>query len=206
MNKQVFTGKTEEEAINKAMITLQETRDQLIVCNVDKQSGGLFKSPKVEVEIVTRRDVIDYIKELLKKIASSMGVKVQMESKVREGIPSITLYSDEDAILIGKNGRTLNALVTVVRQSVLNLTGEHFHFQLDVAEYKKKRENNLIRLAKKTAREVAHTKISVKLEAMNSYERRIIHTALVDYSKVTTVSEGEEPNRCVVIKPVEEEN
>ncbi len=41
---------------------------------------------------------------------------------------------------------------------------------------------------------------------MNSYERRIIHTALVDYSKVTTVSEGEEPNRCVVIKPVEEEN
>ena len=66
MNKQVFTGKTEEEAINKAMITLQETRDQLIVCNVDKQSGGLFKSPKVEVEIVTRRDVIDYIKELLK--------------------------------------------------------------------------------------------------------------------------------------------
>ena len=73
-------------------------------------------------------------------------------------------------------------------------------------EYKKKRENNLIRLAKKTAREVAHTKIPVKLEAMNSYERRIIHTALVDYSKVTTVSEGEEPNRCVVIKPVEEEN
>ena len=91
MNKQVFTGKTEEEAISKAMITLQETRDQLIVCNVDKQSGGLFKSPKVEVEIVTRRDVIDYIKELLKKITSSMGVKVQMESKVREGIPSILM-------------------------------------------------------------------------------------------------------------------
>ena len=63
MNKQVFTGKTEEEAINKAMITLQETRDQLIVCNVDKQSGGLFKSPKVEVEIVTRRDIIDYTKK-----------------------------------------------------------------------------------------------------------------------------------------------
>ncbi len=93
--------------------------------------------------------LLTIIKELLKKITSSMGVKVQMESKVREGIPSITLYSDEDAILIGKNGRTLNALVTVVRQSVLNLTGEHFHFQLDVAEYKKKRENNLIRLAKK---------------------------------------------------------
>lgn len=205
MNKQVFTGKTEEEAINKAMITLQETRNQLIICHVDKQSGGLFKTSKYEIEVVTKHDILDYIKKIIKEITSHMGLHVQLEVKIREDVPFITLYSDQDAILIGKNGRTLVALTTIIRQSILNLTGCHFQFQLDVGEYKKKHEMNLIRLAKKVAREVEQTKVPVKLEAMNSYERRIIHTTLVDFPNIITSSEGEEPNRCVVIKFVEEE-
>ena len=60
-------------------------------------------------------------------------------------------------------------------------------------------------MAKKVAREVAYTKVAAKLDPMNSYERRIIHSILTDNKKVTTESEGEEPNRCVVIKPVEED-
>ena len=205
MNKKVFTGKTENDAINKAMVTLQETKDQLIICNINKQSSGLFKNAKVEMEILTKHDIVDYIKDLINNITKNMGIHVQLEVKYSNEVPFFTLYSDQDSILIGKNGRTLSALMTIIRQSVLNLTNSYFQFQLDVADYKKKHEENLVRLARKVAHEVIQTKVPVKLEAMNSYERRIIHTTLVDFKNVTTCSEGEEPNRCVVIKPVEEE-
>ena len=77
------------------------------------------------------------------------------------------------------------------------------HIVLDVENYKEKQELNLERLAKKLAREVVKTKVDVKLDNMNSYERRIIHNTLGNNKKVSTISEGEEPNRHVVIKYVE---
>ena len=83
-------------------------------------------------------------------------------------------------------------------------TGHNFKFNIDINSYKEKREKSLENLAKRVAREVATTKIPVKLDSMNSYERRIIHNILTDNKKVYTESEGEEPNRCVVIKPKED--
>ena len=75
---------------------------------------------------------------------------------------------------------------------------------LDVENYKEKRVKNIEYLAKKTAREVAKTKIEVTMDSMNSYERRIVHSVLADDKYVYTESVGEEPNRCVVIKLKEE--
>jgi spoIIIJ-associated protein len=92
------------------------------------------------------------------------------------------------------------ALSTVVRQMVFNELGYYYKFNLDVGEYKLKQQKNLERMAHKLAREVAKTKVEVKLDPMNSYERRIIHNALNDDRYVYTESVGEEPNRCVVIK------
>ena len=74
---------------------------------------------------------------------------------------------------------------------------------LDIAGYKSKREKNIMYEAKKIAREVSKTKIDAKLDPMNSYERRLVHTAISDFKHIDTESEGEEPNRCVVIKYVE---
>ena len=82
---------------------------------------------------------------------------------------------------------------------------EYFKFNLDVGEYKQAKEQKLIRIAKKVAKQVAISKVAVNLDPMNSYERRIIHTNLQDNKKVVTESEGEEPNRYVVIKPKEDE-
>ena len=125
--------------------------------------------------------------------------------KVKDNIPTYTIYSDNDALLIGKNGKNLHALSTIVNQYVKTEIGESYKFLIDVNAYKEKHEKSLIRLAKNVAREVAQTKIEAKLDSMNSYERRIIHNALTNNKKVYTESEGEEPNRCVVIKPKEEE-
>ena len=115
------------------------------------------------------------------------------------------MYSDNNGILIGKDARTLNALTTIIKQAVFNQIGTYYNFVLDVSEYKEKQQYFIEKAAKKTAREVARTKIEAKLEPMNSYERRIVHNALTNYRGVYTESEGVEPHRYVVIKPKKEE-
>lgn len=203
MIKNNYTGKTLEEAINNAKIALQETENNLYIKELETKSG-LFNK-KVEIEVIRRDDVITFMKEYLKNLIENMGLKANLEVKKREDNVIFTIFSDNNSILIGKNGRTLDSITTIVKQVVYKELGKYFNFTIDIGEYKKERENRLERLAKKVAREVAYSKVEAKLDPMNSYERRIIHTILADNKKVTTESEGEEPNRYVVIKPREEE-
>ena len=204
MEKHRYIGKTKEEAIEKATIDLQETENNLIINELEEVKGGLFKSKKVEIEVVERREVVKYIKEYLNKLLKNLGFTANIEIKNKEEVPVYTIYSDNDALLIGKNGKDLKALSIIVAQHIMRETGHNFKFNIDINSYKEKREKSLENLAKRVAREVATTKIPVKLDSMNSYERRIIHNILTDNKKVYTESEGEEPNRCVVIKPKED--
>ena len=195
MIKNKYTGKTLEEAISNAKISLQETEENLYVKELETKSGL----------VIRRDDVIEYIKEYLKELIKAMGLPANLEVKKREDNVTFTVFSDNNSILIGKNGRTLEALTTIVKQTVHKEIGKYFNLTIDIGEYKKERENRLEKLAKKVAREVAYSKVEAKLDPMNSYERRIIHTVLADNKKVITESEGEEPNRYVVIKPKEDE-
>ena len=100
-----------------------------------------------------------------------------------------------------KNGKTISALQNVIKQIIYTRTSHNLHIILDVENYKENRSKNIEYLAKKLAREVAQTKVEVKMDCMNSYERRIVHSTLAENKYVYTESIGEEPNRCVVIKP-----
>ena len=133
-----------------------------------------------------------------------MGIETNFEVRRRDKSISIKLFSNNNAILIGKNGRTIGELQTIIRQIVSNQINEKLSILLDVKNYKEKKEKNIEYLAKKTAREVAKTKVEVTMDSMNSYERRIVHSVLADDKYVYTESIGEEPNRCVVIKLKEE--
>ena len=201
--KNRYTGKTKEDAINNAKIALQELESDLYSKEIEVKNG-LFNK-KVEIEVIRKRDVADYIKELVKELVTNMGLTCNLEVKKRENGLNITIIADNNSILIGKNGRTLDSMTAIIKHAVFNEIGEYYQFVLDVGEYKQAREQRLEHIAKKTAREVAYTKVPAKLEPMNSYERRIIHEALSNNKKVITESEGEEPNRCVVIKPKEDE-
>ena len=205
MEKHKYTGKTKEEAINNAKIALEEMEENLIIRETEIQKGGLFKSKKVEIEVIEKREVAKEIKNYLSKLLKDLGFTVNIEVKVKEGIPTYTIYSDNDALLIGKNGKNLHALSIITSQYIKKEIGENYKFLIDVNDYKEQHEKALVRLAKKVAKEVATTKIEVKMDSMNSYERRIIHNALTNNKKVYTQSEGEEPNRYVVVKPKEEE-
>ena len=113
------------------------------------------------------------------------------------------MLSDNSSILIGKNGRTMSSLQNLLRQAIYSKSGIKVNVILDANEYKEKQEKNIERLAVKLAKDVVKTGIEVKMDRMNSYERRLVHNRLSNFKGVTTISEGEEPNRCVVIKPVE---
>lgn len=204
MEKHKYTGKTKEEAIQIAKEELQEIENNLFIKELESTKGGLFKSKKVEIEVIEKREVVKYIKEYLIKILKAIGLTVNIEIKNKEEVPKYIIFSDNDALLIGKNGKNLQALSTIVIQHLNKELGFNYKFVLDVNEYKEKREKSLENLARKIAKEVANTKIDVKLDSMNSYERRIIHNTLTNNKKVYTESEGEEPNRYVVIKPKED--
>ena len=139
--------------------------------------------------------VINYLDELL----TSMHLEVKMVAKFHNDQIIINMDSNNNAILIGKDGRTLKALQMVVCKH----TYQQLKIYPNVNNYQEQREENLIRLAKKVANDVKKTKNAVELDNMNSYERRIIHNALKDEKEISTISVGEEPNRHIVIKFIE---
>lgn len=203
MEVYVYEGKKEEEVLTKALTDLNVTENDILL-KKEKNKGGLFKSETYKLTIVKITDIQEEIKTFLKDLLNKMDIDVTFESSIREKQITIKMYSDNNAILIGKNGQTLSALSTIVKQYIYNQIGQYPYINLDVENYKDKQVMHLERLAKNIAREVRSTKQPVTMENMNSYERRIVHNVLTNFKGVITESEGEEPNRHVVVKPKED--
>jgi len=199
MKFEVFEAKTLEDAKAKALDELNVSEEE-IISTYEEKKGKLFKGSTVLFKAVKISTVAEYIKENLKELLENMNIEAQFETNVRNSQINIKMYSDKNNILIGKNGQTLMAIQTILRQQVYNKINVYPHILLDVENYKEKKLSNLERNAKRIAREVMKTKIDVELDNMNSYERRIIHNALADFKNISTTSEGEEPNRHIVIR------
>ena len=203
MQVEVFEGKEEKEVLELALESLGVEESEILYYT-EKEKVEKKKKEVVKVYVATLENIIKFIKEYLEDLTKSMGLNVTFESKTRDSQITIKMYSDNNKILIGKNGQTLKALTTVVKQVVYNNIKTYPYIVLDVEDYKEKRIKYLERLAKNLAKEVAETKNPVELENMNSYERRVIHNVLTDNNKVYTESIGEEPERHIVIKPKED--
>ena len=199
LNKHNYTGKTYEEAVSKAKIDLQELEENLIINTKEEKKTLLSK--KVEIEVIEKREVKEYLKKLIKSLLKDMGFEIDIEMTVKNDTPTYRLYSTNDALLIGKDGKNLKALTTVVNAILTKGINTNYRFLIDVSDYKEKNDRRIERLAKKLAREVRETKVEVKMDSMNSYQRRLVHNILNNNKYVYTESIGEEPNRCVVIKP-----
>ena len=145
--------------------------------------------------------MLEFIKYYLNTLLTEMGLEVKFESNIRDKQINIKMYSNNNPILIGKNGQTLTALTAVCKAAVFARIGVYPYLNLDASDYKDKQVSHLERLAKNIAREVRNTGREVVMDNMNSYERRIVHNVLTDFKGVTTISEGEEPNRHIIVKP-----
>lgn len=197
-----FEGKTKEAAIELALEELKISEEDLIINNITEKSGLLKKT--VEIEVLNINEIITFIKETISKITKLMNTESNLEVRRRDNSISITIFSDNNSILIGKNGKNVAALQLIIRQMVNTKLKEHLSIIIDVGNYKEKRVKSIEILAKRLAREAYKTKTEVTMDSMNSYERRIVHSVLADDKYVYTESIGEEPNRKVVIKLKEE--
>ena len=199
MEVKVYEGKELETILENIKKDLH-IDDNEFLYKVENKKGGLLKKNTISVSVYLLTSIQEHAKEILSNIINLMGFECQFESKIRDNQITIKMFSDNNALLIGKEGRTLSALTTFIRQAIFNEISIYPSIYLDVENYKEKQEKRIERLAKNLARDVIHTGVEVKMDNMNAYERRIVHNILSTNDKVTTVSEGEEPNRHVVIK------
>ena len=199
----VYEGKNLNELKEKAFSELNASENELYIRETEEVKG-LLKTKKYKLEILTKDDVVKYIKNYIIDVAKNMGITVNIEAKKRENYIQINLFSENSSILIGKNGRTMEALQYLIKNSIFNKTGFKINVILDVEDYKEKINKHLEYNVKKIAREVRKTGVDAKLDPMNSYERRIVYNAVNEIKGVSTISEGVEPNRYVVIKKDEQ--
>lgn len=162
----------------------------------------------IEVEEGTKsieeenQEILDAAREFISKILDTFELENSVEMELKDNVLTINVNGDENrlGILIGKRGVTLDSIQYILNLIVNKKSSRYIRVNLDSSGYREKRKETLINLAKKMANKVTKTGRSVKLEPMNSYERKIIHTALQDYEGVLTHSEGKDPFRKVVIQ------
>ncbi len=199
MEKYIYKGKNKETILKEALNELNVTEDEVLI-KEKEEKGGLFAAKKVVIEIVKINDIANYGKTVLENILKGFNIEGNIEKQIRNKKVSYRVHSNNNGILIGKNGAVLSSLQKYLKQ-VINAKFEvHVNVELDIENYKEKQNYFLEKDAKKIARQVTLSKVDVKLDPMNSYQRRIVHNALSKFEYIVTESVGEEPNRCVIIK------
>ncbi|ACD24732.1 protein jag [Clostridium botulinum] len=197
-------GKNVEEALNKALLELNTTKDMVDVEVLQRGSKGLFgfiSTKRAKIKVTLKHNYIDDIRNFINKILDSMSIKAEIDINEQDDVINISLSGDKLGLLIGYRGETLDSLQCLISLMINKDSSiQYKRIVLDIENYRKKREETLKNVANKTAEKVKRTGRLFRLEPMNPYERRIIHSALQDNSFVNTYSEGKEPFRRVVVE------
>lgn len=192
-----YTAKTLNDVLalasEKEGCTIEELNYQVI-----EEKKGLFVK-KVVIETYGVSDVISFAKDYLLNIISNYELEGTVTEKYENNIIHLTIDTNHNSILIGKNGKTLQALNDVCRYAVASKFKRHYRILLDINEYKNEKYTKLSRIAKRVAKEVLHTKQTVHLDPMPADERRIVHNTLTKFKNISTQSEGNGNRRHIVI-------
>ena len=201
-----FTEDDKEEIVEKSVKPAKP-----VEAEEAKDAEEAVKSEETEEEQDTEPDVtIDRNDELfitsknfLKQMIEDMGIDCDIESRTEGNMIKFNIMCSEESdigIIIGKRGETLDSLQYIVNLVTNRNSDTYIRVILDCNQYRSKRERSLQKLARRLADKAVQTGRDIKLEPMNPYERRIIHTYLQNDEKVNTFSQGNEPNRRVIIK------
>ena len=199
MEKYKFQAKSEKGLLEKALEELN-LKEEDVVTKCYEEKGGLFSGKKYTLEVVKLSDIADLGKETLKELLSGLNIDANVETRIREGQIKYEIFSKNNSLLIGKKGHILDAIQTYLRQAIFNKVDLFINVSVDVEKYKEKQNYFLEKKVKRIAREVTLSKVDVKLDPMDAYTRKIVHSALQGFKYITTESEGEEPNRYIVIR------
>ena len=196
-----YTGKTIEDALKAASEDTNTPVDELIYVITDK-TKGIF-SKKMIVDVYDLSDVIRFAEDYVLSITDNLGIESTVNTKLDDEVIRITIDSTHNPILIGKNGKTLQALNELTKLAVSNHFHKRFRVLLDVNGYKDNKYDRLARLARKCAHEVQKTKTTYSFDPMPADERRAIHNACSGMANIRTESTGEGTHRQVNIIYVE---
>jgi spoIIIJ-associated protein len=198
------SGQSVNDAVNSALAQMKAARDEVEIEIIDEGKKGflgLFGSRDSVVKVTLKKNAIKETTQFLFDVTKKMGIDVKIDCKEvdREVIYQIT--GKDIALLIGKRGQTLNSLQYLAQLVFNRSTNQYRTIVVDAENYRQRRREALEQLAGKLAFKAVKTKRDVQLEPMPSYERKVIHTALLKNRDVKTFSAGEEPYRHLVISP-----
>ena len=198
-------SKTKEEAIQSALLELGVEENDIevkVIQNPSKGFLGLIGSKDGIYEVtVIKKEEIEIAKEFIENILLKSKINAKVNAIQEENLIKISIEGKEATCLIGRRGETLDSIQFLTGLALNKINkNSHMRVLVDIENYRNKREESLVRYARKVAREVAKTRRTKKLDYMNPYERRIVHSALQNDKYVITYSEGTDPYRRLVIE------
>lgn len=195
-------AKTVEEAVAQALLDLDTVKDKLEYEVVEEGSDGFLGIFGQKKAVILARKIVsreDRVRDFLTSLLTAMDLPADVKLNQTEEALEIEISGDDMGILIGKRGQTLDSLQYLVSLVANKGEEEYVRVKLDTENYRERRKETLEHLAKNLAGKAKRLREEVKLEPMNPYERRIIHSYLQSDPYVETRSEGEEPYRYIVI-------
>ena len=196
-------GKTFNEALTTGLAQMGLDLDQVDYEILDEGAKGFLGIGvrPVRIRLTQKDSPAIRAEEFLSQVTRLIGLDVSFETEQEEEVLKINMVGENQGILIGHRGETLDALQYLCSLRVNKDRDEYIRVTLDTENYRAKREQTLINLANRMAQKAVRSGRRMAMEPMNPYERRIMHSPLQGNEQVTTHSEGEEPNRRVVIVP-----
>lgn len=199
-----ISAKTIDDAIQEGLQQLGLTKDEIDYEVIEYPSKGILGigSKPAKILIKERFNLVSEVKNFLRGVLESFNISYELEVEETTDYTKVKITGDDLAILIGKHGKTIDAIQYLLALSVNKKTEEYRKVLLDVNGYREKREQTLENVAIRQAQRAKALKKKIYLEPMNAMERRIIHSVLNKDPQIETHSEGEEPFRRIVIIPV----
>lgn len=204
MKQVTATGQNVDEAVESALAQLKTTKDRTEIDVIDegkKGIFGLFGTRPAVVKVTVKIDAVEEAVKYLKEVGEQMGAPIEIDVKKEGKTVLLTMSGEKIALLIGKRGQTLNSLQFLTQLVMNRYSDQYSTVVLDAEDYRQRRNDTLIQLAERLAQKAVRTGQTVALEPMPSYERKVIHTALMSNKKIKTYSDGTEPHRHIVIAP-----
>lgn len=207
MEFEKFTGKTLEEALQKAAQAKQAAVENLTYTIVEEKAGFLGIGKTVEIEVYCDKDIQKFIHDYIQNYFDN--AKLDGETVVEkdgDDFYRVTVNTSNNAILIGRNGKTLQAFNRLVKAAASGAFKRRVRLLIDVNGYKQDRYEKICRMAVRVAKDVRRTKVDAALDPMPADERKAIQNALAEMADISTHSEGEGANRhlCILYTPGKE--
>lgn len=186
-----YTAKTLEELLNHAAKDKGVDTSELTYNVTEEKKGILGIGTSITAEVYCMNDVKEFVFNYLGEFFTELNQEIEIEILQQTEGFKVMLNAENNAILIGKNGQTLQAINTVVKSAVNSTFKKRFHILVDINNYKIDRYAKVKSIARRVAKTVQKTKVTAVLDPMPNDERKVIHQYLGEMPNIRTESEGE---------------